>query len=117
MAGITTPRRRACPMCSGRGSELAITHLEMGWLVPCLGPTANPVGDPVDHLPGTDARVAEKAVAHLAGTQNCIVAFRACEGHRPVAQPTELFRDAADAQELRPRDVDNKRGTRGTAQR
>src|SRR5438105_9664708 len=83
----TQPTSQFAVSCTGcQQSKLAIAHLEMRRLVPSRAPTAHPVGDPVDHLTGADARVAEQAVGHLTVAKDRVAAFTSFKDHRAVQE-------------------------------
>src|SRR4051794_6749677 len=86
-----------------------IAHLEMGRLAERLTFAGDPVRDPVDHLPGADARIAEQPIAALCVAQmrvGTLMSLKDCG----LAEPRRKLRgDAAHAQKLRPGDVERHR--------
>src|SRR5260370_27386951 len=97
MAGRTTPCRRAFAAGGGSASEFAIAHLEVGRLAQGLASPAEPVGEPVHHLPGPNPRVAGQAGTGPALSEPGGRPLRAPESRRPTVTTTAAPRAAAPA--------------------
>src|SRR5262249_25844861 len=106
---MTRPRRSALAIGGGSGSKLAMSHLEMGRVGKRPAAALQPVGDPRDHLPGTDARIAEQTKRPLSIAEERIAALDALYNQRTPEAACEFLGNAANAQQFRPRKVEDER--------
>ena len=89
----------------------------MGWL-PEMGSAAlDPVGDPAQHLPGADSRIAKQPVAKLSIAEESVGGLRTAEGDGLAEQPAELLCDPAHTQHLGAGEIDHQRRTAEVSER
>src|SRR5579875_793316 len=94
-----------------------MAHLEMRRLAMCLAAALQPIGNPRHHLSGTDARIAKQAMRLLGIAQQSITALRALYYQRAAKTLGELLGETADAQQLRPGEIEDHRRSSDVGER
>src|SRR4051794_28009933 len=85
---------------TGTELKLAVTDLEMRWLVQGAAAALQPGSDPADHLRRGDARITKQALAELGVAEEGVIRLNAGDHGRFTEELAKRLGDAANAEDF-----------------